>query len=263
MKANTNGRAVAPEEQLPGLGLDQPRLALGAFGGNRVQQHHDQQRPHPQGQRGIQRRHGRAEVLHREHGDALHPHRCGHRLGKSLGVRADNLLQLLHVSAGQRFVDALRQRRHLVGRPMQLIGHGADGALARPPRSDATEDAAPFKPSPNAGKLRSTRRKGLSRLRHRARQALKARLQVILVIVLQLVGVRLRLVELRLDIGAGRGLRVVAGRPSCPPPRSSCRAVSQARIWTCSAATPRHPPRGGTARRPAASMDSSASTSCW
>ena len=129
MNASTNGRAVAPEEQLPRLGLDQPRLALGAFGGNRVQQHHDQQRPHPQRQRGVQRRHGRAEVLHREHGDALHPHRSGHRLGERLGVRADNLLQLLHVSAGQRLVDALRQRRHLVGRPMQLIGHGTDGAL--------------------------------------------------------------------------------------------------------------------------------------
>ena len=118
--------------------------------------------------------------------------------------------QLFHVSAGQRFVDALRQRRHLVGRPMQLIGHGADGAL-RARKVGRHRGRGAVQAVAHAGKLRSARRKGLSRLRHRARQALKARLQVILVIVLQLVGVRLRLIELRLDIGAERGFRVVAG----------------------------------------------------
>ena len=93
---------------------------------------------------------------------------------------------------------------------MQLVGHGADGAL-RARKVGRHRGRRAVQVVAHAGKLRSARRKRLSCLRHRARQALKARLQVVLVVVFQLVGVRLRLVELRLDIGAGRGFRVVAG----------------------------------------------------
>ncbi|MFR4804880.1 MAG: hypothetical protein ACLT98_17150, partial [Eggerthellaceae bacterium] len=110
--------AEAPHEQ-PRLRVGQ--LLAGAVGNRRLHHHEDQKRPDEQGERRVQRGHGRTEVLSREHGLALDAHRRCERLRQELRVGAQHRAQRVRVARDQRLVHAVGERFQLARRFAQLL----------------------------------------------------------------------------------------------------------------------------------------------
>ena len=117
-------REKAPDQHLARLGI--AKIRLRAIRDARFDDDEYEQRPDEDGERGVERRHGRAEVLGRKHRDALDAHRCGKCLGHALRIGTEHRLQRSRIPGDECLGNARRQTTERVGRCAQVPRHRAD-----------------------------------------------------------------------------------------------------------------------------------------